>query len=896
MKLMGRSATAACLAAGILACHPSMLAAQTAPAAQAALPAGVQRITSVEGITEYRLANGLQVLLFPDPSKQTITVNVTYRVGSLHENYGETGMAHLLEHLVFKGTPKHPNIPQELTAHGARPNGSTWTDRTNYFETFSANQENLRWALELEADRMVNSFIAKKDLDSEMTVVRNELESGENSPTRVLLERVESTAYLWHNYGKSTIGARSDLENVPIDRLQAFYRTHYQPDNATLLVSGRFDEAGALAMVAQYFGGIPKPTRTLQRLYTAEPTQDGERSVTVRRVGDVQWAVSAYHVPSGADPDFAAVDLLAVILGDTPSGRLHKALVESKQASRVFGGTNQFHDPGLAYFGAQVRTDASLDTARDGLIRTVEGIAANPPTAEEVERARTSLITDIELGLNSAERVGLQLSEWIGMGDWRLLFLHRDRLKAATVADVQGVAAKYFKPTNRTVGLFIPTEKPDRAEIAPVPDVSAMLKDYKGNAAVAMGEAFDPSTANIASRTASTALPGSLKLSLLPKKTRGATVVANLTLRFGDENSLKGRAIAAQMAGGMLMRGTARHTRQQISDEFDKLKARANVSGSGAQATASVETTRENLPAVLRLVTEILREPSFPADEFEQLRQQRLAGLEQARSDPQAIAVQDLQRYLRPFPRDDIRYIPSTEEAIADVRAATLDDAKRFHADFYGASNGELSIVGDFDPAEMTKLAAELLGSWKSPKPYARLSDSYRDVKAVNRTFETPDKANAFFIGGINLNVRDDDPDYAALVLGNYMLGGGFLNSRLAVRVRQKDGLSYGVGSQLQASSFEKNGNMLVFAIYAPQNAAKLEAAIKEEIVKALREGFTEDEVKAAKAGWLQSQQVTRAQDGSLAARLNGLSYSNRTMAWDGDFAKAVQAATPAAK
>src|SRR5262245_25056349 len=245
-------------------------AGQAAPAAPAAqsLPSGVERITSVEGITEYRFANGLQVLLFPDQSKQTITVNVTYKVGSRHEGYGETGMAHLLEHLVFKGSPKHRNIPQELTEHGSRPNGSTWYDRTNYFETFAATEENLRWALDLESDRMVNSFIAKADLDSEMTVVRNELESGENSPTNVLLQRVMSTAYLWHNYGKSTIGSRSDLENVPIDRLQAFYRTYYQPDNAVLLVAGKFDEPKTLGMIAQYFGAIPKPTRPLPTAYT----------------------------------------------------------------------------------------------------------------------------------------------------------------------------------------------------------------------------------------------------------------------------------------------------------------------------------------------------------------------------------------------------------------------------------------------------------------------------------------------------------------------------------------------------------------------------------------------------------------------------------------------------
>src|SRR5688572_22465667 len=243
----------------------------------AAVPAAPERVTSVEGITEYKLANGLRVLLFPDPSKQTITVNMTYLVGSRHENYGETGMAHLLEHLVFKGTPRHPDIPTELTSHGSRPNGTTSWDRTNYFETFNATEENLRWALDLEADRMVNSFIAKKDLDSEMTVVRNEFEMGENSPFRVLLQRVMSTAYLWHNYGKSTIGSRADLENVPIDRLQAFYKNYYQPDNAVLLVAGKIEETSTLQLVNEYFGKIPRPSRKIQHTYTLDPLQDGER-------------------------------------------------------------------------------------------------------------------------------------------------------------------------------------------------------------------------------------------------------------------------------------------------------------------------------------------------------------------------------------------------------------------------------------------------------------------------------------------------------------------------------------------------------------------------------------------------------------------------------------------
>ena len=213
------------------------------------LPKGVSQVTSVEGITEYRLPNGLRVLLMPDASKPTVTVNMTYLVGSRHENYGETGMAHLLEHLLFKGTPGNPKIPEEFNKRGMRMNGTTSLDRTNYYELFQANDDNLKWALDMEADRMVNSFIAKKDLDTEMTVVRNEYERGENSPGSVLMKRMQSVAYDWHNYGNSTIGNRSDIENVKIENLQAFYRQYYQPDNAVLLVAGKFDTAKVLQWI-----------------------------------------------------------------------------------------------------------------------------------------------------------------------------------------------------------------------------------------------------------------------------------------------------------------------------------------------------------------------------------------------------------------------------------------------------------------------------------------------------------------------------------------------------------------------------------------------------------------------------------------------------------------------
>jgi zinc protease len=857
------------------------------------LPAGVQKVTSVEGITEYRLPNGLRVLLFPDPTKSNITVNITYVVGSRHEDYGETGMAHLLEHLMFKGSKNHPNVPKELTDHGSRPNGTTWFDRTNYFETFAATDENLNWALSLEADRMVNSFIAKKDLDSEMTVVRNELESGENDPESILEERVLSTAYLWHNYGKSTIGARSDLEHVPIERLQAFWRHFYQPDNAILVVAGKFDADKTLGLVHKYFAPIPKPDRPLRRTYTLEPTQDGERNVILKRVGDVQAVTAAWHVPPGSHEEFPAVEMASDILGDAPSGRLYKALVESKKAASTSTGVFQLKDPGVLLARASVRTESSLEDARKILLDTIAEVKTKPFTKEELDRVRNNWLKQFDLSMNNSASIALRLSEWQGMGDWRLMFLYRDRIKKVTLAEVQKAAEKYLIESNRTVGLFIPDKTPIRAEIPLAPDVNELVKNYKGEALVSQGEAFDASPSNIDKRTIRGDLQGGIKLSFITKKTRGGQVVATLSLHFGDENNLKGKDTAAGMAGQMLMRGTAKHTRQQIKDELDRLKANVRVGGSESGASASIVTTKENLKAVLDLVAELLKESTFPQAEFDQLKQEQLARLESMKSEPQMMAMQAMQRHMNPYSKDDVRYVMTIDEEIEAVKSVTLDQVKAFHKDFYGASSGEFVVIGDFDPETTQKQVSDLFNQWKSPQRYARIKKAYLPIPAENKTLEAPDKANAMFIAGLPVKIKDSDADYPALVLGNYIMGGG-MNSRLFARIRGKEGLSYGVGSQFGAPAEDDSGMFMAFAICAPQNAAKVEESFKDELTQILTKGYSADEVEAAKKSWMQSRQVSRANDNELAGRLANQRFYNRTMAFDSELEAKVAALTPA--
>jgi zinc protease len=681
---------------------------------------------------------------------------------------------------------------------------------------------------------------------------------------------------------------------VPIDNLQAFYRTWYQPDNAILVVAGNVDEAKTIAKVAAVFGKIPKPTRVLPSTYTTEPAQDGERSVTLRRVGDSQAVAVLYHVPAGPNPDFAAVELLAFVLGDTPSGRLYKAMVETKKAAEVYGFAQPLHDPGVVMFGAQVRTEASLNEAQDALISVTEGLPANPPTAAEITRARDNWIKGWETRMRDSGRAAIGLSEWAAEGDWRLVFLFRDRIKAVTADDVLRVAKAYLKPSNRTVGEFIPTKAAERAEVPATPDIAAMLKDYKGGEALSAGEAFDPSPAAIEARTTRTTIAPGIKVVLVPKKTRGGTVQVAMSFHFGDLNSLQGRATDAELAGQMLMRGTAKHTRQQIHDESDTLKAQIGVFGGPGAAQASIEVTRANLAPALALAAEILREPSFPPSEFDVLRQETLASIEDSKSDPRQKASVRLEKYLSPWPKGDPRYVESPDESIELTKAAALDAVKKAYGDFYGASVAEIAIVGDFDKTEVLAQLTKLFEGWKSPKPYARLVDEYKDLPAIKEKIEAPDKESAVFLAGLRMPLKDDNPDYPALVLGNFMTGGGFLNSRLATRIRVKDGLSYGVNSFLNASPLDVSGRFGAFAIYAPQNSDKLMAAFDEEIAKILDKGFTDEEIAEAKKGWLQSRKVSRANDRELARTLAGREYLGRTLAWDEALESKVAALTNA--
>jgi len=829
-----------------------------------------EMICSVEGISQYELDNGVQILLFPDASKEVVTVNMTVFVGSRHEGYGEAGMAHLLEHMLFKGTPTHPAVPKALTDRGARFNGTTWMDRTNYYETLPASEDNLEFAVNLEADRLVNSFIRGEDLASEMTVVRNEFERGENSPTRVLMQRIQSAAYDWHNYGKSTIGNQSDIERVPVVKLREFYRKFYRPDNVMVIVAGNFETDHALATVQNAFGPIPSPNKPINETYTMEPSKDGERTVVLRRVGEIQALGAGYHIPSGSHPDYAAIKALTVILGDEPSGRLYQQMVETEIASAVYSMAFGFREPGLLMAMAEVPLDQSLEQARTRLLDVLEDSwDENPITDAEVERAKAQILKQRDMASADSDKIAVTLSDWAAQGDWRLYFLYRDAVEALTSDQVRVVAKKYLVRNNRTVGLFIPSAESDRVTVPVSPDLNVLLKDYKGREAVAAGERFDPDPVTIEKRVLRGELIGGMSYALLPKRTRGGSVSLKLTVRFGTPETLKDRMGATELLGLLMARGTTEMTYQQLQDEYTRLKADVSVYTLMGVLQVDVKTKQENVDEVIALIGKVIKSPRLEESELELIRRQIITSLQQGKSEPQAVAPRSVRRTLAPYTREDIRYEMTIEEEIAMYEKATLEQIRELHANFLGNHAGELAAVGNFEPEPLLAAFRSVLEGWTTDQPYVRIDrPAHPEIAGGFDVIETPDKSNAFLFSSQQYAMSDLGPEFAALTLGNFILGGGSLSSRLADRVRQQEGLSYGVRSGLTPRPRDNRVDMTIYAITNPGNKDKLVAVIREEIDRLLEDGVTAEELSAAKQAYLQGSRVSRTGDPTLASML----------------------------
>ncbi|MBC7659804.1 MAG: insulinase family protein [Chitinophagaceae bacterium] len=864
------------------------------PSASSALSAPVF-VTDVEGFKEYQLSNGLKVVLFPDASKPRITVNITYKVGSRHEGNGEAGMAHLLEHMMFKGTPTRPDIWKMLQQQGAQFNASTANDRTNYHEVLPASKDNLEFALSLEADRMINSTIAAEALAKEFSVVRNEFENRENNPANVLNETMFHAAYQWHGYGRTTIGNKSDIEKVPVPKLKEFYQRFYQPDNAVLVVAGAFDEKATLEMINKDFGVIPRPQRTLIGTYTIEPVQEGEREVILRREGEQAVIGAMYHTVAGSDPKGPAIDALVSALTQKPTGLLYKELVVKGLATDVDGGNYGFYDPGVIAFEVKVAKGKDPRELSKKLLALIENLKPNQITEADLRRYKADFERGFELSMTDSARVAIGLTEYIALGDWRLMFLNRDRTMALTLKDVQA-SSLYMKSSNRTLGLFIPTKNADRVQGLVRGDIDSMVKGYKGHVETEQGEVFNPTFDAIIARTEYSTLPNGMKIALMPKKSRGAPVTLDMDVPVGSAATLKDHLAALHFLPKIMLRGTKKRDYAQFKDDLAVLKAGIHAESSYSidapnEISFAFTTVKPKLKLVIDLFAEVLLQPRFDQAQFELAKKETLADLNEERDDPGSLGSRAFTRTLTNYPMTDIRYIPSVDEEIQMVQAMTLADVKKVYSQLLGGSAGRLVMIGDFDPAQVKSQLTQLIGNWKAPVAAEKIVFEPKPAEPGVQTFDTPDKKGANVFMAQSFKLKESDPRFPASRIAGLVWGEGS-TSRLINRLRQKDGLSYGAGGSLRADGKSDFGFISATAICAPQNVAKAVAAIREEAARFAKDGITEQELQEAKIAYAERRKGTLNSDNAIMSLIGRNLELGRTLNFNKEIDQKVAALT----
>jgi len=590
-----------------------------------------------------------------------------------------------------------------------------------------------------------------------------------------------------------------------------------------------------------------------------------------------------YHTPAGSHKDYAALAIVEEVLTNEPSGRLYKALVDAKKASSLWSFAPFTKEPSFLYINVNVPSEKSLDEAQNTLRNILDDFKNNPVTEEELKRAKAAILKGIDEVTRNSAYLGVYTSEYIGAGDWRLSFIHRDRVEKMTLNHVNEAIKKYLIPTNRTVGQFIPTKNPERILVEHTGDITEMVQNYKGKKGYGTGEAFDVDYDNIQNRIINGTMNNRIKYGFIEKNNRGKTINISFALRNGDVNSLMNKGVIPEFTAKMLDKGTNTNSRQEIQDKLSQLKSSIRFNGSNGKVFTNISTTEENLMQTLDLMVDMIKNPLFDGTELDKLKTEKLAQIEQMRTDPSFKAYEKLNEIFQTYPKGHPLYSMSTEEEITAIKNLKVSDLKKYYSNFYGISNNaSIVAIGNINSKILIAFFEKSFANFKSNYPYTKLSDPFGVNKIANERVNTPDKKNASTTGILHIELSQNDKEYPAIMIAGEIFGGGFLSSRLATRIRQKDGVSYGVGSWVNADgdTSDKNSSIGIYAIYAPQNVDKVQLGFKEEIERFINEGITEKELQDAISGWVQSKNVSRAKDRELSSLINNNIYYNRDMAF----------------
>lgn len=838
----------------------------------------------LEGVAEYLYTpNGLKILLVQDNAAPVVTVQMVYNVGSKYEVPGNTGSTHLLEHLMFKGTNKFnkkkgTSIDTELTRYGAQMNATTWNDRTNYYETIPSDKIEL--AIEIEADRMRNLLLLKEDKEAEMTVVRNEFERGENNPHSLLSKEIWATAYMAHGYHHSTIGWKSDIENMPMKVLRDFYDTYYWPNNAWLTIIGDFQKDSVFKMVDTYFGKIPKADHKIPQPYTEEPPQNGPRKIIVRKPGESSVVTVAYKIPGTLHDDIPALVVLAEALGSGPSSVLNKQFVDTGLTYYAFASASQFAEHGLFTVSFGFDPSKSAEELNTTLLETLEKVKKEGVSQKDIDRIVANLNAQTILGRDGSGSIASELTEYIAGGDWTEYINVSKKLAKVTTADVSRVANKYLIEDQSTTGYFIPKTTGSNSETSP--EASKRQSEINGKYYFRNPEVFINNSINNNGAEKITSITNEeLKedsknsngferktiagIDVIIKKT-GAKgfITASASFPISDFFDGKNNEIIPVLTTSMLSKGTTKNDKFQFSQKLEKLGVDIYVSSDNNNVTISFQCLSKDVNTVVTLFAEELRNPLFDKNEFELLKQQIIGNIQQGLSNPAVRGSITLSQAL--YPVGHPNYSKSIEAQIEDVKNANLEDLKAFHSKYFGPAHMHLVAVGNVDTKELYKAIEKSFKNWKGG--VKRTTKKYNVTKgnALTQIVTIPEKPSAELYIAQYTGLKRNDSDFLPFYIGNSILGGGF-SGRLMLTVRDEAGLTYGIYSRHTGHTF-MGGYWYINASFNPELFAQGKAATLEELKKWVKKGITTAELNDKKSNLIGSFKIGLATTSGMASNI----------------------------
>lgn len=833
---------------------------------------GVEFIQEVGGIQEFALkSNGLKVLLLEDHSSPVATLMLTYLVGSRHESDKFRGGAHLLEHMMFKGTPTYNKengnaIPKELQRTGALLNASTWKDGTNYYESLPSDK--LHIALNIESDRMRNSFIRREDFVSEMPVVQSEFDRLENSPLVALDLATWDKAYTEHNYHYPIIGIREDLEEMPIETLQDFYNTYYWPNNAVLAIIGDFNTASLLEEIVTKFGSIKKSNNKIPQPDKVEAKQTQPRVVNVQREDQLEAVLIAHKTPPATHEDTPIFDVLGYILSRGKTSRLYRTLVEQGAAVEVYSESSKSHDPGLFFSEVILTPQANHDLVKQAILSEYHSIQNEGVTAAELERAKNKLRAQVAYSRDGSYSLAHQLSMAIAAGDWTLFSTYVDKLNSVTSDDVKRIANKYFTAGTMTQSYLVSkdpqlaSEKDKDLKLEVIPHVTKETMAVSEEKYEKEKEIKIPS-GSLASRVKTEEVHG---INLYTSQTGVKDVLTLMGSFEGAGHAYSDKPILAEMVLALLDEGTKKRSKFEIAQILEDRGAKITFQIDQDRVGFHARCLTKDIPIVVELISEQLRTPLFNEADLNRVKEQQKVLLRQAMNDTSAQAHTALTHMI--YQKNHSNYESSFEEQLKSLSEITIDDIKNFHSTHYGPNEMIFTAVGDINHQTLVAALTQNFNNWPAPS----ISKTFETKVSMNtrgerNTIPLPDKVKVDATFGHALGLTRNHEDYLPLYVANVVLGGDF-SARLASTVRDEQGLTYSVHSEIQGIDAETEGHWQINIILNNQVLEKGIKATMEQIEKFVNEGLSSSELTDKIETIVGKYKVGLSTSGGLAHRI----------------------------